>query len=130
VPLQTTSPLWSRTLSSNLGDCQTMIWRWYVLVQMVHPPFKASKLRFHPIEKIQFFCIPIHYVVHMINLVVLTLFYLHIVVKIEVLFKASTHIWVTTLSKTLKDGNWLRLWKQKISKYCGILGANGLVWFF
>jgi ABC-type Fe3+-siderophore transport system permease subunit len=65
-----------------------MIWRWYVLVQMVHPPFKASKLRFHPIEKIQFFCIPIHYVVHMINLVVLTLFYLHIVVKIEVLFKA------------------------------------------
>lgn len=81
------------------------------------------------LKKYNFFCIPIHYVVHMINLLVITLFYFHIVVKIEMLFKASTHIWVTTPSKTFKDGNWLRLWKRKISKYCGMLGANGLVWF-
>jgi hypothetical protein len=81
------------------------------------------------LKKWNFFCIPIHYVVHMINLVVFTLFYLHILLKIEVLFKASTYIWVTTPRKTLKNGNWLRLWKRKISKYCGILRANGLVWF-
>jgi hypothetical protein len=44
------------------------------------------------LKKYNFFCIPIHYVVHMINLVVLILFCLHVVVKIKVLFKASTHI--------------------------------------
>jgi hypothetical protein len=74
--------------------------------------------------KYLFFCVPIFYVAHKINLVVSLYLSLHydedwgVVSKRLYMFSP---ILITTLNIILRDENWPSLWRPRVSKYCRIL---------
>jgi len=50
--------------------------------------------------------------------------------KLKHYWQVCTHTSVTVQKEIWRNQNWLKLWKQKVSKFCATSKPNGLTWLF